>query len=46
MSVHWRVMMSSDYCLGTRPDIGDHSPAILVPYFVYLLQLMSIDPFG
>jgi hypothetical protein len=46
MPVYWHVMMSSDHCSGSRPNFGDHSPAVLVPHFVYFLQLVSIDPLG
>jgi hypothetical protein len=45
MSVYWHVMVSGNYCSHTRAKIGDYSPAVLIPYFIYLLELVSIDPF-
>jgi hypothetical protein len=46
MPVYWRVVVSGNYCSRTCAKVGDYLPAILVPYFVYLLQLMSVDPLG
>jgi hypothetical protein len=39
-------MVSSNYCSRTSAKSGDYSPAIFIPYFVYLLKLVGIDPFG
>jgi hypothetical protein len=46
MSVYWHVVVSSNYCSRTRAKIGNYSPAVLIPYFIYLLKLMSINPSG
>jgi hypothetical protein len=42
--MNWCVMVSSNHCTRTRTEISDYSPAVFVPHFVYLLQLVSIDP--
>jgi hypothetical protein len=44
VSVHRGIMMSGDHCPGARPYISDYSPAVLVPYSIHFLQLMSINP--
>jgi hypothetical protein len=39
-------MMSGNYCSCTRTKIGDYSPAVLIPYFIYFLQFVCVNPFG
>jgi hypothetical protein len=38
--------MRSDHGLCARTDVSDYPPAILVPYFIYFLQLVGVDPLG